>query len=223
MSASALLLLTLMDSQPGLWFPGATPMEAGKGHIAMGAAGVLGLDEEEVRLHMDGTYALSDKTALSGVVYFPDKLDGWYPLALIGVRSIVVEHESFHLAPFGVLDVIAYADDGFKAGVGVMAGVAMEGGWEKFRLDASVPLIGIGLNGAISDDEPRFPGGFQWRYTEYGLSWMADERNVFRVGARDLYLWTVTYRTFWDLWFLEASAAYGGVRGELQLLGGVRF
>lgn len=202
-----LLALTALahatDLQPGLYQPGAVPMEGGSGYV--GAAGVMGVTFGQVDPYagLRAAYAPVDRLAIvAGGI--GNELQ---TLASVGVRYNVYEHENVNLAVMGFGTGHLRNDDGYRvqsylAGTGLAADV----GGSRVRFDATVPLVGVMVDPG-QDDTDFLPGLLSY---EAGVSFIGGEgHSRFRMGATGP-MAALSYRWTEPRWYVE-----GGVTGNL--------
>lgn len=129
-----------------------------------------------------------------------------------GGRFLAVNNERFHLAP--TLFVAGFGSVSSTGGAGsglmVMAGVAMEGGWDRVRLDLSTSLAGAtrAVPDFFNDPMVWYPPN-ALAFTEAGVSIRLNEHNDLRVGLISL-VPGVRWRHEQDRWFVEAGLASAG-------------
>lgn len=123
------------DGQSGLLLPGAEPMAAGEGSVgAAAAAGLLAFVGLTAAGLAELSYAPHDRVALGG---FLGSTAGLEPgiSGMVWTRTTVLEEDWLRVSPY------VYGVGTQRIGGGAGAGLAVEGGVERLRLDASIPLM----------------------------------------------------------------------------------
>lgn len=192
-AAAVLLLPTAAlatDADPGLLFPGASPMAGGTGELGLSAGfaqpgfgGPVGLG-----VHGQGGYAPTDEIAVTVQGMLGENGGG---MLALGGRYRFAIGEGFAVAPFALVTSTGPAELPM-----LMPGVALEGGWRHVRFDLAVPIVAIGVD-----------GGWQGvMLSEGGLSIVLGQHRV-RVGSTTIASPTVSYRWTNDQFYVEAAYA----------------
>jgi hypothetical protein len=214
---AALLLSSLSfaaDLQPAAILPGAAPAEAGSASVSVGVGGYAAVfvgagtygsthiswaPSDQVQLSFDAFQALS-RQQFEGVA------------ALGSVRVLAVDTERFRLAP-------TLSMGGIPVGWSMAPGLAMEGGGEVIRWDASVSLLTFGVGGGQAYVGPLYSG---LAASEAGLSCLLGDHNRVRVGMVSA-LPSVSWKHTRKHWHLDMTVASLLVVNMVQLRTGVRF
>ena len=209
-------LVDLSAGQPGWVHPGAAPLAAHHATLGGGVANVtetyLGIAsgdfhfEESAGALARGTWAPTDRllvTGAAGVLL----LDLEYPLPLgaLGLRWNLLEAERWNVGVFA------------DAGLGALpqwaasAGIAVEGGGERLRVDASLPLTALwrGPNAKCdgcdaSSDATFIPPWLAPLLGEAGVSLALGDQDALRLGTTSM-LPNLRWRHGADRWYLDAA------------------
>lgn len=145
--------------------------------------------------------------------------------ALVSARVLAVDTPHFRLAPTFLLAGYGSASTTGGGGSGVMpmVGVAMEGGWEKVRLDLSTSLFGASraLPDFFRDPMLWYPP-MSLALTEAGVSFPIGEYNSLRIGLISM-VPCVRWRYETERWFIDAGLASAGFINLAQGQLGMRF
>ena len=208
------------DRQPSLVLPGAVPLPARTGETSWGLAGgyVAGdLDQGDLGPIVTGLWGVGDKIALSGGLGFSVLAPAAWPV--IGARYVIVANERLNIAPFAVI-VGRYRVKPADFYTLSALGVAVEGGWERVRLDASVPLVGYTTGSNYPRGSTGLPGSYLLLTLEAGASVTVTDRHSLRLGVMSV-LPTLSWRYDADAWFLESSVSSVGSISVLQVRAGI--
>ncbi|MES2639771.1 MAG: hypothetical protein V4850_09820 [Myxococcota bacterium] len=201
---------------PTLVMPTAVAQPPGSGQVAIGAV-VTGGETPGVAATLRGAVGITDRLAISGGLMEP--LGG----LLLGLRYNVVQTDTFRFAPFvfGAVDddlvTLAPVDAAGALGAGV--GVALEGGGETFRFDASLPLVATSVNPLVNPLHVPLVG------SSFGLGVRLGARHSLRFGVESLFSPGVTWRYAPDRWYVQGVGMWSLVRGTPKLAAevGLRF
>lgn len=183
---------------PALALPSAVALGAGQGQAAAGAALATG-DPPLLSGTLRANIGLTSRLALSGGLRAP-----WGGL-LLGLRYNVVERPEVRVAPFvfgaaseSLVTGTSRSGDSLAAGLGV----ALEGGWPKARLDASVPLVVTTVNPLVAPLYAPLALG------SYGLTIHLTRRHDVRLALESFAAPSVTVRYARDRWYVQGAAMY---------------
>lgn len=224
------LLLSLFasaaDPQPTVVLPSAAELPARTGETSWGLVGGFGALSERSWVDggvlMQGVWGASNRLALTGsALGSPFSRSTWGGVG----ASYVVYDGSLRVAPFGVvLARVHFAED--ESALLYALGIAVEGGWSRVRLDASVPLVG-GLRGADAEAGPTgLPGPLVLATLEAGVSIVLGApatpaaAHTLRLGTLSV-LPAIGWRYEGARWHIETTAASLGVASALSVRAGV--
>lgn len=202
------LAFAVDDGQRTVYLPSAAPLTAGEGHAGVGIVGFFMLPDDRggaLAGTAEALWSPVDRLAISvnAGLGFERGLFG-------GLRYNVVDDPAFRLAPFvGVTGF--YNTDWMFA-----AGLAVEGGWERVRFDASLPVLALSLeDGELYSPLDPLSG------SEVGVAFVRDA-SVIRLGSLGRYGADVSYRILRRRAYVEAGLMVG-VGAGLRLETGLRF
>lgn len=208
------------DRQPSLVLPGAASIPARTGETSWGVAGGYWVSDElqgELGPIVTGLWGVNDKIALSGGLGFSVLNPSAWPV--VGARYLIVTGERFNVAPFAVI-VGRYRVKPADFYTLSALGVALEGGWERVRLDASVPLVGYTTGSNYPRGSTGLPGNYLLLTLEAGASFTINEHHALRLGVMSV-LPTLSWRYDAPTWFLESSVSSIGEISVMQARAGI--
>ncbi|MCB9765538.1 MAG: hypothetical protein H6739_37535 [Alphaproteobacteria bacterium] len=191
-----LALLPAALANPPTALPDAAPREPGAAHVAVGALGALSVEDPwgAVGGYLGAERAFGDRLLLQArlpAIWMPNpqplrtgpSLGGVVGAASVSFRGTVVDKPALHLAPYVMLGgLTSYsAPAGLRGGGLGLLGVAMEGGGERVRVDASLSVLG--LAGSPGGGTPLFFA--PWTavaFSEGGVSFPILEGHRLRLG-----------------------------------------
>jgi len=209
-------LANLAHGQPGWVHPGAAPLAAEHASLGGGLVnvtetyfGIASGDfhfQESAGALAQGTWAPVDRLLVTGAggVLLLD-LEYPIPFGVLGLRWNLIESEHWNLGVF--------ADGGVgpRPQWAVTAGVAVEGGGERVRLDASLPLTALwrGPTAKCGSCDPWdsytfFPPWLAPLLGEAGVSLALGEQDALRLGTTYL-LPNLRWRHAWEDWYLDSA------------------
>ena len=216
-----LLSVALADPQPAQVLPGAAPIDRRTGETSWGLAAGYATGEPAwwvAGAVLTGIWGVSERVAVNGGLGLSVPEASVWPM--VGVRVMVLDRPELHVAPFAVL-VGRYRTDNHTLFTVSGLGLAAEGGWERVRLDASVPLVGATRGSTWPSSSTGLPQPFLLSTLEAGVTLRLTEAHDLRVGVLSL-LPTVSWRYAPGRWFLEASVSSFGLQGAAQARAGLR-
>lgn len=208
------------DRQPSIVLPGAAPLAERTGETSWGVAGgYLASDTltGELGPQVTGLWGMTDKIAISGGLAVSILSPSVWPE--LGARYLIYSSEQLSIAPFAVL-VGRYRIKPADLYTLSALGVAFEGGWERVRLDASVPLVGYTTGSNYPRGSTGLPGSYLLLTLEAGVSVALNERHSLRLGVLSV-LPTVSWRYDAPAWFLESSVSSLGTISVGQVRAGI--
>lgn len=221
-----LVRLCAADPQPATVLPGAAEVPARTGETAWGLVAGLGVLTDPAwadgGIIGQGVWGASDRLTLTGTALgSPFSRSAWGGFG----ASYLVYAGTVRIAPFGVALARAHlAED--EAAVLYALGIALEGGWSRVRLDASVPLAG-GLRGADAEAGPTgLPGTLVLTTAEAGVSVVLGPEgsraahHTLRIGNLSA-LPSLTWRAEGERWHVESTLASMGVASAICVRAGV--
>ena len=196
------------DAQPSLLLPGAAPLHRKQGETSWGVTAAWSDIEDlsflEIGPSAQGVLAASDRIALFGTLVLSPITPG--ALGLVGARYVVWERPGLTVAPMGGVFWRVEAEPWSLWAINAL-GVAVEGGWERVRLDVSLPLAGARVATNTWPVESRgLPGPLLLSFVEAGVTVKLDDHSSIRLGALSL-LPTAVYRYEGSRWIAEASVS----------------
>lgn len=235
---TALLLAPALATNPHTFvLPGAHEQADTRAELAVGPVMIASSDpwvavggEIEGSLRLGDRAELRLRTPVFGLPGAPERGSNLPSGAIIGgpifgARFLAVDTPKFRLAPTLVLAGFGSASStgGRGSGLMVMAGLAIEGGWDKVRLDLSTSLLGA--TRAVPDF---FDGPLLWIppnalvFSEAGVSFPIGEHHALRLGMLST-VPSVRWRYDADRFYIDAGVASLGVINLAQAHLGVSF
>lgn len=201
-----LCTLALAEPPPGTFLPGAQPAAAGELQLRVGGLALVASEDPWVlggpTLRAD--WAVHERVQLSGWAlagpmmsseWGPVGLRGTSGLALLtvpaaGVRVVAVQRPQVQVAPFVYLGGLGTFSQsgGARGGLLSLAGVAVEAGGERVRVDLSLSAFAwaFPIPGVAQGDGLWFRPWEAPVFSEAGLSWRVHPDHTLRLGLTSL-------------------------------------